>query len=929
MSDSKGRYGSDAVVSEIPNGGRHARTDRVRELDALHAARRAATTVLVPVFVSGPAGSGRSTLLSTFAAEVGPAASVVRAFASECEIDGAVVDLVTRRMADPPGYEPSSLAGLLRASASRSDAPLVVIVDDAHWCDRWSADLIAYAARRLRGVPLLFVFAFDDQRRDRLPASLLALAGERDAVDIRLGPLDRDTIEARLVAAGLPQGRAAAAAWSIQRRSAGRALLVEALVQHVAIGGSPGAVPPAVVAGVARRLGWLSEPAQALVAAAAVVGTPCEVLTAAAVADVSDGAALAVEAERAGLVTLADPTSIEFAAPVLRHAVEEASLPAERARLHTRAADTEHEPWARLCHEARAHDGFDSAMSASLARQAIDLAGSGRWRDAAGALDVAALVEPDNERRASLRLLAAECAFAGGEPDQADRLVATGGAAAPSHRLLLEARGAIRAGRPADAQVLLQAAADACSPTRTGLATRIAAWRASLALRTGCDDPVATARDVLRRDVPVAFTAGGTWTTLLAGLAMSGETGRALETIADLPVRVLHPGAVQLDQLVGRGIVRLWSAATAEARDDLAIAASRAAEAGPMHLAVAAYAHLSDAEYRLGEWSASTEHGDRAVELADSQGLRSLLPLAHSVASLARSGRGEFDAAAEHVRAAGELASRWPDDCSQLWWRTAAARLAQARRDPAGMVEATAPLWEQADRPGFSQLGVQPWLHLYALGTARSGLAEAAREALAELERRARRSNLETGRARAYLVQITIELAGARGRRAVPHPNLAVEAADALDRALLHVAVGQAWRRAGRRRRAVEELDLGRTLLATLGARPFLVDCEAELAACGRAPTGPSSGGLTARELAVARAAAAGARNKVIAAELVVSVKTVEYHLSNIYAKLGVQGRGELALALAKGAPGSARTDDSAVSAGAPSTQPSDMELTT
>ena len=81
-------------------------------------------------------------------------------------------------------------------------------------------------------------------------------------------------------------------------------------------------------------------------------------------------------------------------------------------------------------------------------------------------------------------------------------------------------------------------------------------------------------------------------------------------------------------------------------------------------------------------------------------------------------------------------------------------------------------------------------------------------------------------------------------------------------------------------------------------ARPFLERCERELIACGLAPSkrrdfDPSR--LTAQELAVARLVAGGMSNRQVAAELFISIKTVQFHLTNIYAKLGVGSRMELA----------------------------------
>ena len=72
---------------------------------------------------------------------------------------------------------------------------------------------------------------------------------------------------------------------------------------------------------------------------------------------------------------------------------------------------------------------------------------------------------------------------------------------------------------------------------------------------------------------------------------------------------------------------------------------------------------------------------------------------------------------------------------------------------------------------------------------------------------------------------------------------------------------------------------------------------RSELARVGARRPAPE-GGLTAAERRVAELAARGLANKEIAQEMVVSVKTVEFHLSNTYAKLGIRSRGELAQTL-------------------------------
>jgi DNA-binding CsgD family transcriptional regulator len=104
--------------------------------------------------------------------------------------------------------------------------------------------------------------------------------------------------------------------------------------------------------------------------------------------------------------------------------------------------------------------------------------------------------------------------------------------------------------------------------------------------------------------------------------------------------------------------------------------------------------------------------------------------------------------------------------------------------------------------------------------------------------------------------------------------------------ARVRVLIGLACRELGDQDGAEMELDAARWVFRQLGAAPDLVRVESlsQRAAAG-------SGGLTARELQVLRLVAAGATNKAIAADLFISERTVDRHMSNIYAKLGVSSR--------------------------------------
>jgi DNA-binding CsgD family transcriptional regulator len=119
-----------------------------------------------------------------------------------------------------------------------------------------------------------------------------------------------------------------------------------------------------------------------------------------------------------------------------------------------------------------------------------------------------------------------------------------------------------------------------------------------------------------------------------------------------------------------------------------------------------------------------------------------------------------------------------------------------------------------------------------------------------------------------------------------------------LAQATLELSYGRFLHKTGRRRAAIMTLRLSRERFATLSARPFLDACTVELAACGVRALVHSAGAdqdLTARERVVARLVASGKSNREVAAELYLSTKTIEYHLANVFAKLGVHSRHELA----------------------------------
>ena len=119
------------------------------------------------------------------------------------------------------------------------------------------------------------------------------------------------------------------------------------------------------------------------------------------------------------------------------------------------------------------------------------------------------------------------------------------------------------------------------------------------------------------------------------------------------------------------------------------------------------------------------------------------------------------------------------------------------------------------------------------------------------------------------------------------------------DWARTNAECGAFLRRAGKRSAAVAELTSARECFDRLGARPYVARCDKELAATGLTPQRRrvrSTEELTPQEKSVAELVAQGKTNRKVASELVLSVNTIEYHLKNIYSKLGISSRSQLTL---------------------------------
>lgn len=293
-------------------------------------------------------------------------------------------------------------------------------------------------------------------------------------------------------------------------------------------------------------------------------------------------------------------------------------------------------------------------------------------------------------------------------------------------------------------------------------------------------------------------------------------------------------------------------------------------------------------------------HAELAVSLARDADRASELAYVHAFAAVIPAFRGDWEVASGHVRMATYAAQSTGLPGAIIAAAIARASLATAQDDLDGVIGAAEAV-RATGRPESHNLGRYDWRPLEVSALIAMGRLGQAEKALAELE--AGLPSAATPSAMVTAARLRGELAIAAGCSAAADDAFQTAWRHAQDlqvplvRAQLEISDGRRLRAAGQPRAAAAQLRTARQRLIMLGARPYLQACDQELAAAG-APAGaepaPLPPGLTPAEQAVARLVAAGRSNRQTAAELYISIKTVEFHLRHIFDKLGIRSRKDL-----------------------------------
>jgi DNA-binding CsgD family transcriptional regulator len=883
------------------------------------------------VLIHGEAGIGKSSLIARFLSDC-PNVPVVTGSGEESEAY-LPYGLVQQLAASGARISPDALSGLelLSHAPPPADAdplavgvellalisnlqdgnPVALVIEDLQWIDLASARALLFAFRRLSADRVLVLLSSRAGASPQLGDGWERFIGTDRRVT-RLSLSGLGTEEIRTLCRAL--GRNGLTTRNVQRladHTAGNPLVTRAVLAELtdrelrAADGSLHA-PRSLAEVVAHRLTTLSPAASDVVAAVAVLGDHCSLPEVAEIIDVADPAAALAEAEQAGFLLERQGASgwqISFVHPFFRQAVYQ-QLGAERRRgLHLRAAAAMAGE-AALAHRSAVAVGLDQQLAADLdeasgnAVLAGKLSLAARYRQEAAAV-TARGPERDERLLSAFELLirAADAALADAARPVVEELPAS------LRRDTALGQLALLTARPLEAQTLLRAAWDARDPvTDIGAGAEAALWLGILLNISG-----GFTESTIWLNRALASASGNEpWLGAARGMlavlvTLSGGASKALGLFQDMPERAAMVPLAHTDSVTYRGLVKVWTGDLAGAAEDLALVVSRMQAGLQLRFPGQPLAFLSEAEFRLGRWDDSRGHAELAVSLAMDADRRYDLPFVHSAAVRVPACRGDWPVAGAHI-AAAEEAARTFGGFAAIFAASARSILGFARDDPHEALRGAAMALAVPEIDCYDDPSAFWWRPLQIWALIRIGQLDSAATTLAAFESRAAERDEHLALINAAWLQG--QFAMARGE--LDQADRALSKGSALcgsepfpfHRGLLRLEHGKCLSRLQQRKAAISAFRSADEIFTGLGAHPFTQGARLQLAELGvRARHGDDTdlGGLTVQELRVARAVAAGLSNREVASQLYLSPKTVEFHLSSVFAKLGLSSRHQLA----------------------------------
>jgi DNA-binding CsgD family transcriptional regulator len=903
---------------------------RDTELEILRAAIDRVPDTLPNVVLHGDPGVGKTILLQAAVAHArargmrilggtGYESEAQLAFAGLYQLLAPVIDyldriepyhreVIRRALSMDAGPAPErlaiSVATLATLAAVAADGPVLIAVEDAHWIDHPTRDIMMFLLLRLDPYDIRAVFArrpLTSTERVSPGINMLEVSAlASDAADELLSLLHPGLTETArqrvltyaagnpLALAELPDTRDGELGLDMDLLPAGAPLRtrLESVYTARILALDADVREPLLQAALdGDRLERRGHPVHATT------------LSAHAVRDI----------ERLGLVTRdSTPSGIRFRHPLVRSAIVATASPDEIRRSHASLAEQyRHEPQRRVWHVAAAAIDPDETVAAEIEQTARAVAIRGGFGLAATAMQRAAALSPDVGDMVRRLQVAAELAGESGRLGLAQRLLDEAGHHLdnPAHR---------HRGLLTQARIMLLRDGD------------LLAVRRLLSRSGGSDHGVEqhlVDRSLTTRIVAAAYAQDAAeWQSVQSAVATtpaSGTHARLLgDILADLP-RTAHGTAARLraafDELPASATpehtadlcrAAVWLDLQSEYRPRIRTLIDCDSGDGALVYAAIGYSFESHDLFLAGDWDAAETSAGTGLELCLRNGLELLAHDLRCTLGWIAAARGDIDTAREHSAAV----QRWAQARgSALQAALAARNLALAALSEGDFADAYAhciqvsPAGELAPHASYA-----PWIVLDLVDSAvHSGRIEEARAhvtaadhaGIADLSPRLR---IHMFAARALIAD---DDAMATFKSALALPQIDQWP---FDHARIRLAVGELHRRHHRPGDARPELRRAADIFGRIGATAWQRRAEQELRATGvtieprarPAASGSATAVLTPQQLEVAQLAASGMSNKDIGDRLYLSPRTVSAHLYRIFPKLGITSRSALRDAL-------------------------------
>jgi ATP/maltotriose-dependent transcriptional regulator MalT len=854
------------------------------------------------VWVEGDAGMGKTALVRHVVAHLPAGTQAAHAQADELAA-GRPFELA-RQLGSTSAERFAAGMEILEAWSERQDdGPVLVVVEDLHWADSASSKALLSAVQRLdedRVVVLITTRPGPHDGWERLRSD-----PERCLI-ITLAPFDVDEVGLLASSAGI--NLTPYQAERLRSHTAGHPLYLRTLLGELnpqdlqkASGDLP--APRSLTSAVTARLSEAPESARALVAAMAVINQRAPLTVVARLAGVDSPVEPFEELLGTGFVRW-DPrepgSPVEFVHPLYRQAVYDDLSPSRRRDFHRAAAQGSKSAQA-LAHRVAAADGADEALAVEVETRARHELEVGNKIEAARTFQWASSLSVD-PAEAQRRLVEAGLAYVnGGQLGRAEALRSDieSSEDGPGRSLVL---GLLEwdQGHADDAREWLERVVD--QEDSDGLDARTMTARAWAELAeihiTLGQGPAASRAAAQALALSPPHTSAERLANIHVALAeghMHGAASGLVRLRQRLPEPAEEVTGVDVDVLVVRATLALLAGQIQAALTDLrAVVALTRKGFIPVELA-RTHRQLGSVLFTTGEWDealvqvrtglgiAADDH--RGVEEAACHGLIATI-LAH---------RGDTERAEAHVAAAAESAARLGAVEGVGMAHIASAALGMASGQPERVIQALDPLIALA--PMLAALTFWP---SHASALIETGQLERARTSIEGLESGAAARGLDMD---SRLLGLRARLAKAQGEPDQAN-ELFVRALDGFgpddpffERTLLLHAHGQLQLDRDERTQAVATLHTAHSALLSVAAEPFASRVQSDLKRAGvrsSRRSARSSLELTDRERDVAVLVAKGYSNPEAASELYVSRKAIEYHLQNIYGKLGIASRREL-----------------------------------